>query len=427
MGSTVIEVINPPPASLVPPSESGYAFMQPIRAEDAGLDIQDPLFDAYYGEPNDFGSSWTSRFGLSPPPPPPPVPTEPNPLPSFHPRYEHMPIAPSASTPGSARAALIDRLAHSRSREARAARVSDFASYSARRRAVHRSSSRSQLDDAREREQASWDRDDTQLMMENSGNRSVDPDSDSWQLNSSPRPLLSRPVTRPRTMFRSFSGSGPMPPPVSSLSSPDLHSPPLRSSSSFDPVRDAAGGSDSAGAASFDDLRHRLEAYPRRGSWGSIIPTDDQYGPVGPSSLSIRPSHTPRSSSPATLLLTQGRSRSRSPPVSLYAQREQPRPLRRQNLRAPEIMETMASGANTTRLRRHGSMPPSGMSSSLLGVSDGTEVLFRSPSPMPSGLRFDSEAMSTMTAENRAEDREGSLPPPVVQLLAPRSATPEIA
>jgi len=377
---------------------------------ESGSDAYDPLFDAFYGDPSEpFGGSWTSRFGMSPPPPPPPrvlVPPPANPL--SDPLPDTIPLSPGASRerPSSLAERIID---FRRASEGRSSRSSDFASYSARRRALHRSISRNQLEERRERNHspALWDAEiaflEGDIGREVNGRSDTEPDIE-IDFVSSRHPV--RPLRRP--MLRNVMPDSPPPPDFGHLSS------------------SRRNDDESSLPASFDYLRHRLEAYPRRGSYGT--PTDDPYSRAGPSSLSLRPPHT-------ALLLTQGRSRSRSP-VSLPGARVIHRPLRRQALRAPETLEPLANAE--PRFPRHNSLPPPGVFESLLGPGDSHEVTFlRSPSPLPISLTMADEtapfnvvvpnSSSEDVANSGANEREDSLPPTIVRVMVPRAATPELA
>jgi hypothetical protein len=383
---------------------------------EAGSEAYDHLFDAYYADTTEpFGGSWTSRYGMSPPPPPPaPVlaPPEVN-LPAAYTLSnptETIPLSPGP--PRERPPSLADRMTDGRrASEARSSRSSDFASYSARRRALHRSISRNQLEDRRERDHSPrlWDA-EIELLGGETGREvnarsfrsDTDPDVEIDFVSSRP------PIRALRRPIRNLNASLPLVP-------PDSAPPPVSSHLS------SSHRNDEPPVPSFDDLRHRLEAYPRRGSHGT--PTDDFFGRPGSSSLSIRPSHS-------ALLLTQGRSRSRSP-VSLSGARGPSRPLRRQALRAPDIFEPFANAESG--VPRHSSLPPLNVSGSLLGPSDDHEViLFRSPSPLPISLTMTaSDVVPTSSSEDAGNsgtnEREGSLPPPIIQLMVPRTATPEFA
>lgn len=378
-------------------------------------DIYDPLFDAYYGAPSEpFGGSWTSRYGMSPPPPPPrpPILAPPEASSPSHtlsnPLSDTVPLSPGPARERPPSHAERDTR---RAFEGRSTRSTDFASYSARRRALHRNISRSQLEDRRERDHSPglWDAEMEILEGEREVNsRSLqsetEPDVEIDVVSSQP-PI--RPLRRP--MIRSLTTSSPLVPPDSVVSG--------RPSSSH-------RSSESQHPASFDYLRHRLEAYPRRGSYG--MTTDDLYSRAGPSSLSIRPPHT-------ALLLTQGRSRSRSP-MSPSGARGPPRPVRRLALRAPELEPPAHAESGYPR---HSSLPPPDPSGALLGPSDGHEIFFaRSPSPLPVTLTMAGEVTPPDPAHNsssedagnsRTNEREDSLPPPIIQLMLPRAATPEFA
>lgn len=488
--SSASELAINPTRELTPLAGSPWLANPPVPVDDTGADVHDPLFNAYYGDTNEFGTSWTSRYGMSPPPPAPALPTEPNPPPStfysgaFTEDWSIPPAASPASAPSgnngpassSNRAALLDRLviARQRERERTSSRASDFATYSARRRAVHRSASRDELNDIHEPsnfaplsppalEVGGLEYVDRRARFHSASYNHPTPPDYSFSDGHITGYITSWP---PPPSW----GTGSPPPPPASVLAIQTQSPSYRTnnlpptSSSLDtgarpesprPTPASASGTGTSQVASFDDLRHRLEAYPRRGSTGpgSIVPFDDQLSRAGPSSLSILPPSSPSPRNAAALLLTQGRTRSRSrsssPPVlfpsisnpslrdSSSSSIQSARPLRRQNLRAPEIMDTMDSSSSSSSspsspssrfMRRHGSLPsnslpysPSNLSSSLLGDSSG--IRYRSPLPMPPHLNLE------LTSETigAAGEREASAPPPVVQLTVTRSATPEMA
>lgn len=343
--SSASELVINPTRELAPLPGPPWLASPPVHLDDTGSDAHDPLFDAYYGDANEFGTSWTSRFGMSPPPPAPALPTEPNPPPStFYSGAftEDWSIPPAASAPvalsstngpasSSTRAALLDRLviARQRERERTSSRASDFATYSARRRAVQRSTSRGELNDAHE---SDYFAPLSPPALEVGGLEYVDRRARFHSgSNDHPTPPDYSFSDGYVTTYPGRSWSAASPPPRASVLAIQTQSPSSRTNnlpptpSSLDtgarpesprPVSASAfgAGTGTSRTASFDDLRHRLEAYPRRGSTGpgSTVPFDDQLSRAGPSSLSILP---PSSSSPrnaATLLLTQGRTRSRS-------------------------------------------------------------------------------------------------------------------
>lgn len=383
-----------------------------------GSETYDPLFDTYYPEATEpFGGSWTSRYGMSPPPPAPVLaPPEVNPTTHIFSLTDPAPLSPGP--PRERPPSLADRVTDiRRAPETRSSRSTDFASYSARRRALHRSISRNQLEDRRERDHSPrlWDAEIEFL----GGEVGREVNARSFQSDTDPDVEIdfvsSRPAIRAlrRPMLRNLSASSPLVPPDSA--------PPTASGRMSSSHRNH----EPPPSASFDDLRHRLEAYPRRGSYGT--PIDDSFGRPGSLTGPMRPSHS-------ALLLTQGRSRSRSP-VSLSGPRGPPRPLRRQALRAPDISEPPANAE--LGVPRHSSLPPPSASESLLGPSDDHEViLFSSPSPLPITLTMTegataSDMVPTSSSEdprnNGTNEREDSLPPPIIQLMVPRTATPEFA
>lgn len=485
--SSAAELVVNPTRGLAPLSGTPWLANPPAPDDDNGLDIHDPLFNAYYGDTNEFGTGWTSRYGMSPPPPAPSLPTEPNPPPStfysgaFTEDWSIPPAASATTVPGSNngptsssnRAALLDRLviARQRERERTLSRASDFATYSARRRAVQRRDSRGELNDAQE---PSYFAPLSPPALEVGGLEYVDrrarfhsapyshsnpPDysySEGFGLSSPPRSWLAVSPPPPPASVLAIQTRSPILPAVSLShfsASVDIGVRP--ESPSPAPASAFTAATATSQAASFDDLRHRLEAYPRRGSTGpgSTLPFDDQLSRAGPSSLSILPPPSPTPRNAAALLLTQGRTRSRSrsssPPV-LFSSTSNPslressssssvsaRPLRRQNLRVPEILDALDSSSSSSPspsspssrfMRRHGSLPsnslpysPSNLSSSLLG--DGAGMRYRSPLPMSPHLNIE----LTSETVGAPGEREGSVPPPVVQLTVTRSATPDMA
>ncbi|KAF8318259.1 hypothetical protein DL93DRAFT_2095417 [Clavulina sp. PMI_390] len=421
------------------------ALAAQITDDDANSDVQDPLFDAYYGDTIDFGV-WRSRYGRSPPPGTttsslpvhPPISSRVEdafsedwsiPAPSLSGPPSNLSAGPSSSS-----RAVFERLMQ---QDARIARASDFATYSARRRAVQRSESRPELAGSDMPTAYSLGDEDAPVRL---------PITRETPLGSASR---RRAFTRPISPYQPPRiTSRPPTPPSASMLSAQIRSPPRQRQSlpSFETLFPESQEFDAGDMGSrteiapprspssrfddlrhrFDNLQHRLESYPRRGSVGY----DDQAGPIRPSSLSIRPS---TSSSSSNLLLTQGRPilrhererRSHSPPGlssfdssgDLRSDAGARRPLRRP-LRVPEMMERGSTSASTALdfapARPHLSMPrhSSGHSSSFypawahprrsttsaptaeVTISDrlavpmmlddsGAEVLYRSPSPMP--------------------------------------------
>lgn len=466
----VVNASRPPAPLVIPPD---------IYTDDTGMDVHDPLFDAYYdgadSSEQPFGASWTSRYGMSPPPPisfpgaDPSAATSPYGYRSslFDDMVAHpstgansAPIRPTSSS-------LQERFANFRSNvrsTISASRVSDFESYTSRRRSNARSS---HLDLHEQRQ------------PRGAADRESAPDL--WVDDERPPPLHSgsgggifrgeaATVTDHRTSIDAemsrevYIGSRTPPRRPSYLPPTSSYVPPFRGSGvgagpslgtrRYDPPYDTTLG---GASTSFDDLRQRLESYPRHGHM--------QH--AGPQSVSLRPPHS-------ALLLTQGRlapfpyshetRRSRSPPLTLESVRNDSlsalatlntlvhnRTLRRTNLRAPE---TLASNLNadtassTTRalrlpLRRHGSMPSPqpgltgpGGNFLLYPSGGGGEALFRSPSPMPEGVLSTGATTyagggvggnnvvegTSANAGGRSTETDEQPPPPTIQ-----SPRPEIA